>query len=278
MSARFFYGQIVRVRVARHGKEKLRPVVVVTPNEAMAEGALLVGVAIIGTPEPPTGFDVPLPRQAQGRARTGLDKPNAVAFRWFVLCKSPTMLDRFHSRRRSTGDPHIWQRLLEILHARVGDPRAGEVEILQSGHSLQVRDYSVIDTTAGKPKGVKVRQIVEMADLLFVNLRPGEFDRDDTLEVGLAEETNQPGRPDQFPFDVGVEPLETRQTTLLGRIGLVDSDLPITQNHGEHCNKENQPGEPESQVTAGKHLDRGPEHCGRRPQDDQEETQRERCR
>ena len=51
----FFYGQIVRIRVARHGKEKLRPVVVVTPNEAMAEGAPLVGVAITGTPDPPTG-------------------------------------------------------------------------------------------------------------------------------------------------------------------------------------------------------------------------------
>jgi hypothetical protein len=30
MSAGFFYGQIVGIRVARHGKEKLRPVVVVT--------------------------------------------------------------------------------------------------------------------------------------------------------------------------------------------------------------------------------------------------------
>jgi len=36
MSTGFFYGQIVRIRVARHGKEKLRPVVVATPNEAMA--------------------------------------------------------------------------------------------------------------------------------------------------------------------------------------------------------------------------------------------------
>src|SRR3954451_21133507 len=106
-----------------------------------------------------------------------------------------TMLDRFHARRRSTGDPHIWQRLLEILHARVGDPRVGEVEILQSGQSLQVRDYLVIDTRAGKPEGAKVRQIVEVADLLFVNFRPGEFDRDDTLKVGLADETNQPRRP-----------------------------------------------------------------------------------
>jgi hypothetical protein len=38
MSKGFFYGQIVRIRVARHGKEKLRPVVVVTPNESIAEG------------------------------------------------------------------------------------------------------------------------------------------------------------------------------------------------------------------------------------------------
>jgi hypothetical protein len=54
MSTEFFYGQIVRIRVARHGNEKLRPVVVVSPNEAMAEGVPLVGVAITGTPDPPT--------------------------------------------------------------------------------------------------------------------------------------------------------------------------------------------------------------------------------
>ena len=74
MSTGFFYGQIVRIRVARHGKEKLRPVVIVTPNEAMAEGDALVGVAITGTPEPPTGFEVPLPWQAKaarGRVWTG---------------------------------------------------------------------------------------------------------------------------------------------------------------------------------------------------------------
>jgi hypothetical protein len=38
MSKGFFYGQIVRIRVARHGNDKLRPVVVVTPNEAIARG------------------------------------------------------------------------------------------------------------------------------------------------------------------------------------------------------------------------------------------------
>lgn len=83
MSTGFFYGQIVRIRVARHGKEKVRPVVV-TPNESMAEGALLVGVAITGTPDPPTGFDVSLPWQAGGRSRTGLDRPNAAVCCWFV--------------------------------------------------------------------------------------------------------------------------------------------------------------------------------------------------
>ena len=55
MSTGLFYGQIVRIRVAHHGKEKVRPVVVVTPKEAMAEGPPLVGVAITGTPELPTG-------------------------------------------------------------------------------------------------------------------------------------------------------------------------------------------------------------------------------
>jgi hypothetical protein len=53
MSAGFFYGQIVRIRVTRHGKEKVRPVVVVTPNDEMTEGAPLVRVAITGTPDPP---------------------------------------------------------------------------------------------------------------------------------------------------------------------------------------------------------------------------------
>ncbi len=61
MASGFFYGQIVRIRVARHGLEKVRPVGVLTPNEAMAEGTPLVGVAITGTPDPPTGFDVSLP-------------------------------------------------------------------------------------------------------------------------------------------------------------------------------------------------------------------------
>jgi mRNA-degrading endonuclease toxin of MazEF toxin-antitoxin module len=79
-----FYGQIVRVRVERGGQEKRRPVVVVTSNEAMVEGEPLVGVAVTGTPNPPSGFDVPLPWHAQGRAKTGLDKPNAAVCNWFV--------------------------------------------------------------------------------------------------------------------------------------------------------------------------------------------------
>lgn len=90
MWMRYCYGQIVRIRVARHGKVKPRPVVVVTPNEAMAVGVPLVGVAITGTPDPPTGFEVPLPWQAQGRCRIGLDKPNAAVCQWFVTFTPPT--------------------------------------------------------------------------------------------------------------------------------------------------------------------------------------------
>jgi mRNA-degrading endonuclease toxin of MazEF toxin-antitoxin module len=93
MAARFFYGQIVRIRVARHGKEKLRPVVIVTPNEAMAEGAPLVGVAITGTPDPPPGFEVALPWHAQGRSRTGLNKPNAAVCCWFVSFTAADVID-----------------------------------------------------------------------------------------------------------------------------------------------------------------------------------------
>ena len=79
-----FYGQIVRVRVERDGMEKRRPVVVVTPNEAMVEGGPLVGVAVTGTTNPPSGFDVPLSWHAQGRVKTGLNKPNAAVCNWFV--------------------------------------------------------------------------------------------------------------------------------------------------------------------------------------------------
>ncbi len=84
MSAGHFYGQIVRIRVTRHEKEKIRPVVIVTPNEEMVKGTPLVGVAITGTPDPPTGYDVPLPWHAQGRVRRGLDRPNAAVCCWFV--------------------------------------------------------------------------------------------------------------------------------------------------------------------------------------------------
>jgi mRNA-degrading endonuclease toxin of MazEF toxin-antitoxin module len=93
LSTGVFYGQIVRIRVARHGKEKLGPVVVVTPNEAMAEGTPFVGVAITGTPDPLTGFDVPLPWQAQGRSRTGLDKPNAAVCSWFVTFTAADIIE-----------------------------------------------------------------------------------------------------------------------------------------------------------------------------------------
>ena len=93
MSSKFFYGQIVRIRVARHGRIKLRPVVVVTSNEAMDEGVSLVGVAVTGTPDPSTGFDVPLPWQSQGRSRTGLDKPNAAVCCWFVAFAADDVID-----------------------------------------------------------------------------------------------------------------------------------------------------------------------------------------
>jgi hypothetical protein len=84
---------------------------------------------------------------------TMLDHPPKILTSSRAPMSAPITLDRFHTERSSTDDPQIRQRLLELLHARVGDPRVGEVEILQSGQSLQVRDYSVIDTTAGKPKG-----------------------------------------------------------------------------------------------------------------------------
>ena len=131
MSTRLFYGQIVRIRVARHGQEKLRPVVVVTPNEAMAEGSPLVGVAITGTPDPPTGFEVPLPWQAQGRSRTGLDKPNAAVCRWFVTFSAADVVDalghvppsRCERSRRPSGATGAIRTLPRLGSASLNFPR-----------------------------------------------------------------------------------------------------------------------------------------------------------
>jgi mRNA-degrading endonuclease toxin of MazEF toxin-antitoxin module len=123
VSTEFFYGQIVRIRVARHGKEKLRPVVVVTPNEAIAEGAALVGVAITGTPDPPTGFDVPLPWQSRGRSRTGLNKPNAAVCRWFVAFTAADVIDAV-----AHVPPEPMRRIEEAIRRYRGDsnPRVDE--------------------------------------------------------------------------------------------------------------------------------------------------------
>ncbi len=112
----FYYGQIVRVRVTRHGKEKVRPVVVVTPNDAMVEGELLVGVAITGTPDPPTGFDVPLPWQAQGRSRTGLDKPNAAVCSWFVTFSASEVVDAI-----GHVPPETMRRIDEAIRRYIAD-------------------------------------------------------------------------------------------------------------------------------------------------------------
>ncbi len=64
-----------------------------------------------------------------------------------------SILDRLHSQPRSTDDPHLRQCLLEILHARVREPCAGEVEICQSGQPLlvcqpRVGDRVTLDTSA----------------------------------------------------------------------------------------------------------------------------------
>ncbi len=112
-----FYGQIVRIRVVRHDQEKLRPVVVVTPNDAMAAGTSLVGVAITGTPDPPTGFEVPLPWQAQGRARTGLDKPNAAVCSWFVTFTDAEVIDAI-----GHVPPESMRRIEEAIRRYRGDP------------------------------------------------------------------------------------------------------------------------------------------------------------
>jgi mRNA-degrading endonuclease toxin of MazEF toxin-antitoxin module len=117
MPTRYFYGQIVRIRVARHGKEKRRPIVVVTPNDSTAEGAPLVGVAITGMPDPPAGFEVPLPWQAQGRSRTGLDKPDAAVCRWFVTFTAADVIDAL-----GHVPPEPMRRIEEAIRRQRGDP------------------------------------------------------------------------------------------------------------------------------------------------------------
>ncbi len=112
----FFHGQTVRIRIARHGKEKLRPVVVVTPNEAIVEGSPLVGVAITGTPDPPTGFEVPVPWQARGRSRTGLDRPNAAVCCWFVAFSATAVVDAI-----GHVPPEPMRRIEEAIKRRRGD-------------------------------------------------------------------------------------------------------------------------------------------------------------
>jgi mRNA-degrading endonuclease toxin of MazEF toxin-antitoxin module len=117
MSMGLFYGQIVRIRIARHGREKLRPVVIVTPNEAMADDAPLVGVAITGTPDPPTGFEVPLPWHARGRSRTGLDKPNAAVCSWLVTFTAADVFDAI-----GHVPPEPMQRIEEAIRRHRGNP------------------------------------------------------------------------------------------------------------------------------------------------------------
>jgi mRNA-degrading endonuclease toxin of MazEF toxin-antitoxin module len=116
MSAILLYGQIVRIRVTRHGKQKLRPVVVVTPNQAIAAGSTVVGVAITGTPEPPTGFEVPLPWQAQGRSRTGLDRPNAAVCCWFVTFTAVDVIEHM-----GHVPPALMQRIEEGIRRHRGN-------------------------------------------------------------------------------------------------------------------------------------------------------------
>ena len=108
---------------------------------------------------------------------------------------------------------------------------------------------------------------------MLVGLRPGECDLHDALEGGFPDESDQPARPHHFPMDVAFASLKTCQEPLLGQIGLADRDLSVTQNQGEHRNDENQPGEPESQMTAGKRLDHAPEDCGGCPDAEHQDAQ-----
>src|SRR5438445_623985 len=64
--------------------------------------------ATTGRPDPPTGFEVPLPWQARGRSRTGLDKPNAAVGCWFVTFTAADVAEAPYSPRPiSAGARHI---------------------------------------------------------------------------------------------------------------------------------------------------------------------------
>ncbi len=58
---------------------------------------------------------------------------------------------------------------------------------------------------------------MESIDLMLVNLRPSQFDLDDTLERSFSDESDQPARPRCFPEHPALKTIEACQATLLSQ-------------------------------------------------------------
>ena len=89
-------GRIVMAEVLDPQGEnpKIRPVVIVTPDDEIKPGSPFVGVAVTGTlPKRLTSEYVPLPYHPDGRARTQLDKKNAAKCDWLVVLSHEQIVD-----------------------------------------------------------------------------------------------------------------------------------------------------------------------------------------
>ena len=84
-------GLIIQARVKpKHGQEKVRPGLILTPTEDIQKGEPIVCLAITGSPLYPCRPEyVPVPWARNGHVSTGLRKPSFVVCNWsFVICAS----------------------------------------------------------------------------------------------------------------------------------------------------------------------------------------------
>jgi mRNA-degrading endonuclease toxin of MazEF toxin-antitoxin module len=86
MAEQVRFGQVVWVTIAdQNGISKMRPAVVVTPDDAIASSGLVDVVAITSTlPTALPDDHILLPWHAQGHTRTGLNRKCAAVCSWVV--------------------------------------------------------------------------------------------------------------------------------------------------------------------------------------------------
>ena len=76
------------IRDPRGANPKERPVVIISPTDAIVAGAEVAGVAVSSSvPSPPPPNCVELPWQAQGNAATGFRKPSWAVCDWAVVLR-----------------------------------------------------------------------------------------------------------------------------------------------------------------------------------------------